>query len=188
MLDPTMDLDQAIFAKTEIGQHEIKTRELGLPPMVRRLLILIDGKRCGKELAPMLMGQSLDALLAQLIDKECVSLVARAETASAPSTILARGNSPSNPEGAAADAALAALPAADSRSDKNLEMARNFMTNTLNMEFGMNMRLSLIEAIANCSTSAELRQIYPTWFSTMKSSKGGAKDLPSLTEKLFRVL
>jgi hypothetical protein len=188
MLEPIMDLDQAIFAKTEIGQREIKTRELGLPPMVRRLLILIDGKRSGKELAPMLMDQSLDALLAQLIDKECVSLVARTEVVVAPSTALARGNSPSSPEGVAADAALAALPPADSRSDKNREMARNFMTNTLNAEFGMNMRLSLIEAIANCSTSEALRQIYPTWYSTMSSSRNGAKELPKLVEKLFHVL
>jgi hypothetical protein len=183
-----MDLDIAIFAKTEIGQREIKTRELRLLPMVRRLLILIDGKRCGKELAPMLMGQSLDQLMAELIDKECVSLVARADVPAMPSAAPTPGNIPVTPAVATADAALATLPPADSRSDKNLEMARNFMTNTLNMEFGMNMRLSLIEAIANCSTSAELRQIYATWYNTMSSSKGGAKDLPTLVEKLFRVL
>jgi hypothetical protein len=188
MLDTTMDLDNAVFAKTEIGQREIKTRELRLLPMVRRLLILIDGQRSGKELAPMLMGQSLDQLMAELIDKECVSLVARTDAPAAPSTALATGSSPVPPEAAAALAALASLPPADSRSDKNREMARNFMTNTLNAEFGMNMRLSLIEAIANCSTSEALRQIYPTWHSTMNSSKGGAKELPKLIEKLFHVL
>jgi hypothetical protein len=95
---------------------------------------------------------------------------------------------PDTQKDAAADAALAALPPADSRSDKNLEMARNFMTNTLNMEFGMNMRLSLIEAIANCATPADLRQVYPTWHATMASSRGSAKELPALVEKLFRVL
>jgi hypothetical protein len=180
-----MDLDNAVFAKTEIGQREIKTRELRLLPMVRRLLILIDGQRCGKELAPMLMGQSLDQLMAELIDKECVSLVARTDVIAVSRTEIA---APANPAAAAADAALAALPPADSRSDKNLEMARNFMTNTLNSEFGVNMRLSLIEAIANCTTSADLRKIYPTWHSTMNSSKGGAKELPKLVEKLFHVL
>jgi hypothetical protein len=183
-----MDLEHAIFAKTEVGQREIKTRELGLSPLVRRLLILIDGKRPGKELAPMLMGQSLDQLLAELIDKECVSLVALAEVAAPIGTTAARTITPDNPQDASANAALAALPPADSRSDKNREMARNFMTNTLNAEFGMNMRLSLIEAIANCSTSEALRQIYPTWYSTMNSSKGGAKELPKLVEKLFHVL
>jgi hypothetical protein len=180
-----MDLDHAIFAKTETGQREIKTRELGLPPLVRRLLILIDGKRTGRELAPMLMGQSLDQLLAELIDKECVSL---AEVVVPPSATVARPNALVSPQDAGANAALAALPPADSRSDKNLEMARNFMTNTVNMEFGANMRLSLIEAIANCSTPTELRQVYPTWYNTMNSSKSGAKELPKLVEKLFRVL
>jgi hypothetical protein len=186
-----MDLNHAVFGKTEIGQHEIKTRELGLPPMVRRLLILIDGKRSGEELAPMLMGQALDGLLAQLIDKDCVSLVARANVNAPTTAALAPAKTPDKPKDAAAEAALAtltALPPADSRSDKNLDMARNFMTNTLNMEFGMNMRLSLIEAIANCATSADLRQVYPTWHATMASSKGSAKELPGLVEKLFRVL
>lgn len=188
MLDTTMDLDNAVFAKTEIGQREIKTRELRLPPLVRRLLILIDGQRCGKELAPMLMGQSLDQLMAELIDKECVSLVARTDVISVSRTEIASDNAPVAPEAAAALASLAALPPPDSRSEKNLDMARNFMTNTLNAEFGLNMRLSLIEAIANCTTSADLRKIYPTWHSTMNSSKGGAKELPALVEKLFRVL
>jgi hypothetical protein len=183
-----MDLNHVIFGKTEIGQREVKTRELGLPPMVRRLLILIDGKRAGEELAPMLMGQSLDELLAQLIDKDCVALVARTQDIAPPSAPVAPAKAPDNPKDAALDAALAALPPADSRSDKNLDMARNFMTNTLNMEFGMNMRLSLIEAITNCATSADLRQIYPTWHATMASGRGSAKELPGLVEKLFRVL
>jgi len=183
-----MDLELAIFAKTETGQREVKTRELGLPPLARRLLILIDGKRTGKELAPMLMGQSLDQLLAELIDKECISLVGLAESAAAATAAVARPSAPNNPLDAGAQAALANLPPADSRSDKNREMARNFMTNTLNAEFGMNMRLSLIEAIANCSTSEALRQIYPTWYNAMNSSRNGAKELPKLVEKLFHVL
>jgi hypothetical protein len=187
MPDTTMDLNHAVFGKTEIGQREIKTRELGLPPLVRRLLILIDGKRTGEELAPMLMGQSLDELLAQLIDKDCVTLVAHAEDVAAASAVAA-APAADTPKDAAADAALAALPPADSRSEKNLDMARNFMTNTLNMEFGMNMRLSLIEAIANCATSTELRKVYPTWHATMAGSRGSAKELPALVEKLFRVL
>jgi hypothetical protein len=183
-----MDLEHAIFAKTEIGQREIKTRELGLSPLVRRLLILIDGKRPGKELAPMLMGQSLDQLLAELIDKECVALVALAEVAAPASAAATRPSPLDNPLDAGANAALANLPPADSRSELNREMARNFMTNTLNAEFGMNMRLSLIEAIANCATSEALRQIYPTWYRTMSSSRNGAKELPKLVEKLFHVL
>jgi ribosomal protein L12E/L44/L45/RPP1/RPP2 len=189
MPDTIMDLNHAIFGKTEIGQREIKTRELGLPPLVRRLLILIDGKRTGEELAPMLMGQSLDELLAQLIDKDCVSLVAHAEDVAAAVAATPAPTAPADtPKDAATEAALAALPPADSRSEKNLDMARNFMTNTLNMEFGMNMRLSLIEAITNCKTSAELRQVYPTWHATMAGSRDSAKELPALVEKLFRVL
>ena len=186
MIDTTLNLEQAIFAKSEIGLREIKTRELRLSPMVRRLLILVDGKRSGRELAPLVVGQTLDELMAELIDKECVTLISSTNPvpAAKPATALAAPDA----VGAAADPALAQLPPADSRSAKELDMARNFMTNTLNMEFGMNMRMSLIESIANCNNTAALRQVYPTWRSTMASSKGSAKELPTLIDKLFRVL
>lgn len=59
MFDATTDLNRAIFAKTSQGQQEIATRAQGLNPMQRRLLILIDGKRNGAELAPMVVGQDL---------------------------------------------------------------------------------------------------------------------------------
>ena len=183
-----MDLDQAIFAKTAIGQHEIKTRELGLTPLVRRLLILVDGKHSGKELAPMLMGQSLAELMAQLLDKECIELVGRASPVDQPGKRAPVAEAPQKTETASPEAALAQLPAAETRTAKELDMARNFMTNTVNMEFGQHMRISVIEAISTCKTALELRQVYPLWYSTMGSSRSAAKELPALNEKLFRVL
>jgi hypothetical protein len=188
MLEPKMNLDQAIFAKTAIGQHEIKTRELGLTPLVRRLLILVDGKHSGKELAPMLMGQSLAELLAQLLDKQCIEFVSRASPVDQPDKSRPLAEATPKPDTASPDAALAQLPAAETRSAKEIDMARNFMTNTVNMEFGQHARISVIEAISICKTALELRQVYPLWYSTMGSSRSAAKELSALNEKLFRVL
>ena len=51
MPDAKIDLNLSVCAKTALGSLEIQSRALGLLPMARRLLILIDGKRSGKELA-----------------------------------------------------------------------------------------------------------------------------------------
>ena len=62
------------------------------------------------------------------------------------------------------------------------------MTNTTNTMFGFNMRLTLIEAIHNSSTTEELRKAYPAWASTMAAGGPSAKRLPELRKELFKVL
>jgi hypothetical protein len=185
MSDTSIDFHRAFFAKTAIGQQEVQTRALRLPPLVRRLLILVDGKRSGQELAAFVDGHAAD-LLGELLALKCVEVVA--------STAAATVTSPASPapekasSGDMPDATLAGLPPPESRSAKEVEMARNFMTNTVNMEFGQHMRLSLIETISHCTTAEQLRQVYPLWYSTMASSRGAAKELPALRDKLLRVL
>lgn len=175
---------ETVFAKTASGHDEVKTRALGLPPLVRRLLILVDGKRTVQELAPLVSGQAVSDLLQALVERQCIERVATAPTTSTP----IRREADKSAAIVMPDAALAALPPAESRSAKDLQMARNFMTNTVNAEFGQHMRLSLIKAVGESTTAAELRLIYPLWLSTMAASQSAAKQLPALTNKLFRVL
>lgn len=191
MSDTSIDFYRAIFAKTAIGQQEIQTRTLRLPPLVRRLLILVDGKRSGQDLAAFVDGHAAADLLGELLNQKCVEVVN--STAAAAVTVPAvTAPAPAIPEETNSDdvpdAALAQLPPPESRSAKEVEMARNFMTNTVNMEFGQHMRLSLIEAISNCTTAEQLRQVYPLWYSTMASSRGAAKEMPALKDKLLLVL
>lgn len=177
-----IDFLSTFFAKTAIGQHEVSTRGRGLSPLARRLLILVDGKRSGRELAVFVAGHPLVDLLGELLVRQCIEVtgsVAAPVKAAAPDKTA----SVTTPE-----AALAALPPPESRSAKDLEMARNFMINTVNMEFGQHMRVSLIKAVDESTTVAELRQVYPLWLSTMAASSNAAKDLPKLKDKLFRVL
>ena len=182
MTAAALDLIHAVFAKTAAGQQEIQSRALGLGPLPRRLLVLVDGKRSGLELAVFVPGQDIEVLLNQLMTLGCIEAHAPAPAVAAPK--------PAAPSASVAgsDADLAGLPAAESRSAKDVEMARNFMTNTTNSVFGMNLRLSTVEAIFDCQTTEDLRRVYPLWVATMNSSGVGAKRLPEFHEKLFKVL
>lgn len=184
MLDPNIDLNLSVCAKTALGLQEVQSRALGLPPMARRLLILMNGKRNGKELAPMVAGQDFSDLLSLLFEKQCIEWASTSQTSQTAKAPPAK--EPSQP--ASSDDKLAALPAPDVRTAKETEMARNFMINTVNMEFGQHMRISVIETIGACKTAPELRQVYPLWHSTMSASRSAAKELGALNEKLFRVL
>lgn len=183
MADALPDITKTVFAKTETGQLEIKTRALGLTPKLRSVLIMVDGHRTGADLAA-LTGPDLPAVMAQLIAQGCVEAVSVAAAAAAtePAPLAASGS--------AADAhpEMAGLPPAEARSAKEIEMARNFMINTINTMFGQNMRLSLIESIFACKGAAELRSVYPAWVEAMADSRAGAKRLPELRQKLFEVL
>jgi hypothetical protein len=184
MLDANIDLNFSVCAKTTLGLQEVQSRALGLLPMARRLLILMDGNRNGKVLAPMVAGHDFSDLLRQLFEKNCIEVVntgpgvTQSKISAAPESTL--NATPGNP--------LAPLPAAESRTAKDTEMARNFMINTINMEFGQHMRISVIESIGACKSAHELRQVFPLWHTTMGSSRNAAKELSGLKEKLFRVL
>ena len=180
MTAAALDLIHAVFAKTTLGQQEIQSRALGLGPLPRRLLVLVDGKRSGQELAVFAAGQDVEALLTQLMENGCIEAQAPIEAVAAPKAAAA--TEPASGTG------LAKLPPAESRSPKDIEMARNFMTNTTNTVFQANTRLTLLEALLACKTSQDLRRVYPSWAETMSSSLIGSKRLPEFREKLFKVL
>lgn len=184
MADLSFDLTSSIFCKTPAGQREIQSRALGLPPLVRRLLVLVDGKRSGKELADYVPGQDIAPLLNHLIDFGCIDAQPTA-SAGQPLPPLTAAVAPplagTHPD-------LAKLPHAAQRTGTEVEMARNFMTNTINTIIGQNVRFTLIKSIHACATATELRNIYPAWLEAMSGNRIGLKRLPELRDKLFQVL
>lgn len=176
-----------IYAKTAVGGQEIQARGLGLSPLLRRLLILVDGKRSVGELVVFVQGQDIGELLKQLVDCGCI-----VEHAIAPPVQEAKpvesvaGSSKQTPSSAVA--ALEGLPPPETRSAKDIQMARTFMTNTINTMFPQHSRLTLIEAIHACKTAGDLRGVYPDWANTMSGSAIGAKRLPELSRQLFTTL
>jgi 3-oxoacyl-ACP reductase-like protein len=87
----------------------------------------------------------------------------------------------------AADALLG-LPAAETRTAKDNDMARNFMINSINSIIGQQMRVSLIHDIFHAGSTEALRTVYHAWAASMAGHGMGSKRLPELREKLFKVL
>lgn len=183
MSEMTIDFFSAAFAKTETGQQEIQKRSLGLSPLVRSVLVLVDGQRSGKDLATFAGDASIDAILGELVEKGCIEAKPREkpEKAEKPAQVAPEAQ-------VQAPAFLARLPAPEERSAEQNEMARNFMINTVNSIFGQHTRISLIENIARAQGTEGLRKVYLQWESAMAENRIGAKRLPELQDKLVNVL
>ncbi len=178
----SLDLAGATFSKTAAGLQEIQNRALGLPALIRRILVLVDGKRSGKELAAFVGGDAnIAEVLGQLVANGCID----AQSGAKPAPVAA---APMPAQSDEAAAQLAGLPHPALRSAKEVEMARNFMVNTTNTICGQNQRLSLLKSLLGCQSAGELRQVYPVWASTISTVPAGAKRLPELLERLFVVL
>lgn len=179
MLDFSVSFLSSIFAKTAHGQQEIQARSHALGPMARRVLVLVDGRRSGQELAAFVPGDGIENCLSELLSHDCIEAVSMVAM---PAPVAQTA-----PRQASADA-LAGLPLADMRSAQDLDKARNFMTNTVNNIFGHHNRISLVESIFSSQSSEELRKVYPAWANALASNSTGKKRLPELREKLFTVL
>lgn len=199
MTATSQDFTTTLLGKTPLGVEEMQARKLGLTPLERRVLILIDGKRNFQELAAMAGNVALPDILANLMEKGCIQATGRVAApvapAAAPSDAPPAAAAPPAQAAAAGAGAgtapageLAGLPDPAMRSPKEVEMARNFMMNTVNTVFQPNTRLSLLEAIASCKTAEDTRRVYPHWAETIASSTIGARRLPEFREKLFQVL
>ncbi len=178
------DVILAAYAKTAMGQLEVQTRSLGLVPSLRRVLILVDGKRGGHALAELIPGQDIVAILRQLMDTGCIeSLASPLPLPLVMPAVLADETAPED-----AMALLSGLPPADLRGPQELDKARHFMINTINSTFGQNMRLTLLESIAACQSTDDLRRAYPLWLEAMESTRASAKRAPEFRKMLFEVL
>lgn len=186
MPDLSASLLSRIYAKTAEGQQEIQARAMGLTPLARRVLVLVDGHRSGKDLAAFVPGNDIEVHLTELLTRECIAAVGRAAPVSA-SVFASAPAAAGHPHDPFEDE-LNRLPAAETRSTKDLDMARNFMTNTVNNIFGHHNRISLLESIFACQSSEALRKVYPAWAHALETNNTGKKRLPELREKLFAVL
>ena len=69
MLDESL-----VFQKTEAGAAEMATPALGLPPKLRRALIVVDGMRSVSDLAPMFRPGEVEPILMDLQARGLVTL------------------------------------------------------------------------------------------------------------------
>ena len=185
-MSDTPVLPTSVFAKTPVGQQEIQSRSLGLLPLVRRVLLLVDGKRSCAELATLVPeGNEVEPMIENLLALGCVEVLADSV---APRIKLGEA-APAESFFSSSSASAAALPGLpSSRTAKENEMARQFMMNSVNAIIGQGTRISLIHDIFHSETTQALREVYFAWEASMSNHGTGAKRLPELREKLFKVL
>lgn len=166
-----------VFAKTANGQDEISSRAGGLSPRVRRVLILVDGRKTVTELRELVAADDLTHTLGALEELGLIE-VRKADSA---------GGGGDEPAGALPSiTAFRELPA--NRQSKELEMARNFMINTLKNFCSLYGPISLMSNINAASSHEELRELYPEWYRLIVDSRSGRRSAENLRKDLLKVL
>lgn len=166
-----------VFAKTRKGQEEITAKAGGLSPRVRRALIFVDGKRSVDELRGMLQSDDLQHTLGMLEEDGYIEMVGVAEgtrVVAAPAPPLT------------GVAAFRALPMVT--DPMRLQMARNFMTNTLNAFVGSLGASSLLDRIEQADSHEALRAAYDEWYHAIVISRNGKREAETLRAKLLEVI
>ncbi|NMG42723.1 hypothetical protein GPA22_03110 [Aromatoleum toluvorans] len=166
-----------VFAKTAKGQEEFVSRSGGLSPRVRRVLILVDGRRTVSELRELVAADDLTHTLGSLEELGMIE-VSRPESASA------AGQEPVEP--LPSITAFRELPAA--RNARELEMARNFMINTLKNFCSLYGPISLMSNINSADSHEGLRDLYPEWYRLIVDSRSGRRRAEDLRNDLLKVL
>jgi hypothetical protein len=167
----------AVFAKTTKGQNEITTKSGGLTPRVRRVLIMIDGKKTVDELRAMLQADDLQHTLGMLEEGGYIELISD----SAPNNNVTQAAQASK-----SITAFSALP--ESADPVRLQQARNFMLNTLKAFVGSLGTTNLLDRIENANGHEGLRLIYDEWYHSIVMSREGRQEAEALRTKLLQII
>jgi hypothetical protein len=167
-----------IFTKTTKGQDEILRRSGELSPRVRRLLILIDGKRSIDELHSVFPADDMTHSLGLLEELELIEIVhVFGQTMGS----IATGPSQRLPS-------ITAFRSLDEQEPTDLAKARNFMENTINAFVGAVGTSSLLTRIQDAASHAELRTIFDDWYHAIVASRDGRREAEALRSKLLEVI
>lgn len=143
----------SIFDKTDKGREEIATRQHHLPPRLRTLLVLVDGKQSGDDLLQKVAGLGLtEDNLRELADNGFVQPVA-----AAPAQPIA-----ATPAVAATSAPAAPSEAALPEGQTQYQAIYHFYTETIKSTIGLRgygLQLK-VEKAGSIEDFRELRQAY----------------------------
>lgn len=168
------------YAKADKGFAEIESRSFGLSPKLRRVLILIDGKRTFEMLKSMLSFEGLEKMLDDLTSQ---GFIRKVEVVGAEAPVAA----PQVEETAEASAdPFADLP--ESRKGADLEKAKNFMINTLVHFHGQYTKMDLMRSVKAAESHSAVREHYADWLRCMHESRQAEKRLGELTKQLLDVI
>lgn len=171
-----------VFAKTAKGQDEIAARSVGLGPRVRRVLILIDGRRSIEEVGKLVPGDELADTLRMLEEHGFIESASGDDNdaTSTADTAMDAGDS------SGSDGIFRELPSAP--DPKQLEMARNFMINTLKTFCGQYGPVSLMSEIHAGRSHEELRTYFDRWYDAILDTRQGGQRASDLRAELLKVI
>lgn len=166
-----------VFHKTAKGIEEMEKRAYGLSPKVRRLLIMVDGKRSVDTLREMALSDDLTHTLGMLEEDGFIEVSALQTSAGL------------------APAPAGALPSITAFKDEpppddpmRLQMSRNFMANTLNAFVGALGTSALVERLEGAQSLNELRACYDEWYQSIVTSRDGRRQAEALRAKLLETI
>lgn len=165
-----------VFAKTPKGVEEMETRSGGLSPRIRRVLIMIDGKRSVDDIRAMALADDLSHTLGQLEEAGYIELLAppAAETGRQP------------------DGGLAGITtfreAPNPPNKKEFDMAKNFIINSLKTFCGPMTHLTIVERAFAATTHEELREQFGPWFNAIVETRDGRRRAEELRSQLLKVI
>lgn len=172
-----------VFEKTLRGQEEIKHKAHGLSMIERRVLIFIDGKRTVDDLKSLPRVTDLDGIISLL---ETGSYIAQVAKPTAPAPAHEIPLSGSQEQSGEPLPSFRELPPTF-QPDK-FNMAKHYMTNTLNHFKGFYGATRLVREIDNCQTHEELRGFYTVWCQDIDATRAGKKRMEKLRKDLLDVL
>ena len=167
-----------VFAKTPKGQDEVATKAGGLSPRVRRVLIFVDGKRTVEDLRGMLQSDDLQHTLGRLEEEGYI------EIGSIKDDAATLRPAPAEP----LPSITAFRPAPTPPNAKEMDMARNFIMNSLKTFCGPFAHLHIVEAVFAAKNHEELRQQFDPWFHAIVQTRDGQRRAEELRGQLLKVI
>lgn len=166
-----------VFAKTARGQEEITAKSGGLTPRQRRALIFVDGRRSVDELRDMLQSDDLQHTLGLLEEAGLIEIA----------TPAGSGGNAASPSGSP-PSITSFRPLPTMTDTKELEMARNFIMNSLKTFTGPYTHLTIIEAAFAARTHEELREQFGPWYNAIVQTREGRRRAEELRGQLLQVI
>ena len=163
-----------VYTKTARGLDEIAHRSNAIGLRARRVLILIDGARTLDALQALSGDAELAATLAQLEEGGFIS----AQAAPAPTVDVELRTAP-------APAKASATPA---HAAPGMQMARDFMINTLRTFHGPYNTLGLMKRIQDSQERPDIEALIEEWLSSISETRLGRNRAQELKERLLAVM
>jgi hypothetical protein len=171
-----------ILVKTKKGIAEIERLSNDLSLRVRRVLIQIDGKRSVDEIMEMGLADDLRQVIAKLERDGFIAFLEESDAKPIISKVEVANVEIRQPK----EFTFRTIPVPV--KVKDIEMAKNFMLNTIQNFCGPWAHLSIVKSISASSTHEELRSYFNPWREAVFETREGRRQEEELTASLLKVI